>query len=98
MAAAAARALISAYEPFLGGLALGSGAGVGVRTVDGLAADEVAGATGRVGFGKDDDVGEGLPLDVKVDFLEADNADFSVRGRGVLLDVLEVVVGLADPV
>jgi hypothetical protein len=51
-----------------------------------------------VALGKDDDVGEGLSLDVKVGFLEADDADFSVRGRGVVLDVLGVMVGLADPV
>lgn len=63
-----------------------------------MATDGAAGAAGRVALGKEDDVGEGLPLDVKVGFLEADNADFSVRGRGGLLEVLEVVVGLADPV
>lgn len=71
---------------------------MGFGVVDGLVADEAADATGRVAFGKEDDVGEGLPLGVAVGFLEAGNADFSVKGRGGLLEVLEVVVGLADPV
>lgn len=97
VAAAAARALISAYEPFLGALAFGSGVGFGFEAAGVLVPDKADDAVGRAVLpGKEDDVGEGLPLIVRDGFLEADNADLSVRGRGVLLVV--VGVGLADPV
>lgn len=79
----------------MGALAFGSGAEVGVVAADALVVDEADDATGRVLLlGKEDDVGEGLPRDIKDGFLEADEADLSARGRGVV----EVGVGLADPV
>lgn len=86
--------MISAYEPFFGALAFGSGAGVGTATDGCLVTDEAGAAAGRVDLDKEDGVGDGRVPDAKDAFLVADNTGLSFRDRGVLV----VGVGLADPV
>lgn len=64
----------------------------------GLESDELVGVAVRLTVGKMGVVGEGLPLVVEDGFLEAADADFSVRGRGLVLLVAVVVDGLDEPV
>lgn len=92
---AAARALISAMEPFFGALEDESALAVAVG-IGRFASDDEEDEEGFRALDESDvELRDGLPFDVGMSFFDAEEADRSAKGRGVV--VVEVVVGRAEP-